>query len=363
MVNSHYVPQFILRQFCNDNKIMYCDKAARTIECRNVKSVFAEKGYYSDQTEKDLCHQIEYDFSVLYHNKLEAPRNSVVLNEDEMFILKKYLIVSAIRYKYIFTESELEFIDGLGDSYKTDVDNSLKKVLQSKNMNDLFKLISMDNPVKTAQKILSGERLDDDNINMPLWADAKNILYSYVVFIKAPEKEKFIIPDRGRGIYEGPMSRRKLTALMEYCMTHPDPVMMKILFMIDPHDYTIYPLTKDIAILSMSTFFKMFTDSDIKANVKFLDDCPTVSAMLGFGSREDIAPPKVKIFRGKKEYRYKVNRLGTHDISFLNCLMMAQAQNHFAFSDLMDISKSIENISDYEEFEFLRKTIDYITEL
>ena len=354
MVNSHYVPQFILRQFCNDNKIMYCDKAARTIECRNVKSVFAEKGYYSDQTEKDLCHQIEYDFSVLYHNKLEAPRNSVVLNEDEMFILKKYLIVSAIRYKYIFTESELEFIDGLGDSYKTDVDNSLKKVLQSKNMNDLFKLISMDNPVKTAQKILSGERLDDDNINMPLWADAKNILYSYVVFIKAPEKEKFIIPDRGRGIYEGPMSRRKLTALMEYCMTHPDPVMMKILFMIDPHDYTIYPLTKDIAILSMSSFFKLVTDSDVKANVKLPDDCPNVSSMLGFGSREDIAPPQVKIFRGKKEYRYKVNRLCTRDISFFNCLMMAQAQNHFAFSDVKEIPKSIDEISVYEEFKFLR---------
>ena len=104
-----------------------------------------------------------------------------------------------------------------------------------------------------------------------------------------------------------------------------------------------------------STFFILFTDSDIKAYLKLPDDCPTVSAMLGFEIREDIAPPKVKFFRGKKEYRYKVNRLGTQDISFLNCLMMAQAQKHFAFSDLMDISRSIEKISVYEEFEFLRK--------
>ena len=137
-------------------------------------------------------------------------------------------------------------------------------------------------------------------------------------------------------------------------MTHPDPVMMKILFMIDPHDYTIYPLTKDIAILSMSSFFKLVTDSDVKANVKLPDDCPNVSSMLGFGSREDIAPPQVKIFRGKKEYRYKVNRLCTRDISFFNCLMMAQAQNHFAFSDVKEIPKSIDEISVYEEFEFLR---------
>ena len=49
----------------------------------------------------------------------EAFKQFDALNEDELFILKKYLIVSAIRYKYIFTESELEFIDGLGDSYKT----------------------------------------------------------------------------------------------------------------------------------------------------------------------------------------------------------------------------------------------------
>lgn len=180
-------------------------------------------------------------------------------------------------------------------------------------------------------KVMSGDKLDNDTINMPLWAKVRNIVYSYVIFVKAPEKEKFIMPDRGRGIYEGPMSRRKLITLMDYCMVNPNPALMKILLMLDPHDYTINPLTKNIAILSMSTFFKLFTDSEVESNIVLPDDCPTVSAMLGFGSRDDITLPRVKYFRGKKEYKYKVNKLNAVDTSFFNIIMMAQSQNHFAF--------------------------------
>jgi len=55
MVRSHYVPQFILKNFCWDNKITYCDFETKTKELRNVYSVFSQKGYYSDEVENELC--------------------------------------------------------------------------------------------------------------------------------------------------------------------------------------------------------------------------------------------------------------------------------------------------------------------
>lgn len=360
MVNSHYIPQFILRSFCNDNKILYCDIDNKIVETRNTRSVFAEKGYYPEQIEKDLCSNIEYDFSVLYHNKLEKPGYSLTLSEDELFILKKYLIVSSIRYKYEYTQFELDYLDELGDSFKPDFVNNLNKVLHAKNSNELFDILEkvddyqkkMIQNFKATGNLLVDERLDDQNINMSLWAEVRDILYSYVVFIKASGSEKFVIPDTGKGIYEGPMSRRKLTGLIQNTLTHQNPALMQIMLMLTPHDYTIYPLTKDIAILSMSVFFKLFTDSEVKSNIILPEDCPTVSSMLGFGSRNDIAPPKVRINRGKKEYHYNINRLNSRDISHFNCLMMAEAKHHFAFSDINDISNSLKLTKKYSDRDF-----------
>lgn len=356
MVNSHYIPQFILRSFCKNNKIMYCDIDKKTIESRNTKSVFAQKGYYTEQTEIDLCKDIEYDFSVLYHNKLENPGNSLVLDENELFILKKYLIVSSIRFQYECTEFDYEIINKVGSSYMPDFEGSLNRVLHSKNVNKLYSILAEVDDSHFVEKLLSGERFDDTDINMHLWAEVKDILHSYIVFIKASGNEKFIIPDTGKGIYEGPMSRRKLTGLLQYTLTTPNPALMQIMLMLTPHDYTIYPLTSDIAILSMSVFFKLFTESEVKSNVILPEDCPTVSAMLGFGSKNDIEPPKVRFNKGKKEYRYKINRLNSIDISHFNCLMMAEVKHHIAFSDVADISKSLELINEYtnRDYSFIK---------
>jgi hypothetical protein len=66
-----------------------------------------------------------------------------------------------------------------------------------------------------------------------------------------------------KGIYEGPMSRRKITGLIECNMKSPNHILSQVLLNINPHDYTVCPLTKDVAVLSMSVFFKFFTDNKV----------------------------------------------------------------------------------------------------
>ena len=354
MVNSHYIPQFILRNFCVDNKITYCDMEHQKTELRNTRSVFSEMGYYPEGIEKDLCKKAEYLFANLYHNKLENARNSIVLTRDELFILKKYLIVTAIRYRYEFTEEEYAMMEELGSAFKVEFIDSLNHILNCETVDEVFQYLEM---VRKHLDITNLDKLiENPDINLFLWSEIKDIVYSYVVFVKVRGDEKFLIPDIGRGIYEGPLSRKKMTGLLETAISQENPVLVQISTMISPRDYTIYPLSKDMAVLSMSSFFKLLTDSEIKVNVILPEECPTVSAVLGFGSKDTITPPKVRNTGGTKEYIYDIKHITPADVSHLNCLMLAEAQHHIACSELSSLRKTLELSKEYtdRELSFMR---------
>ena len=53
LVKSHYVPQLILRHFGTDERIQYCDLDKKKVETRNIKSAFAEKGYYPETIDSE----------------------------------------------------------------------------------------------------------------------------------------------------------------------------------------------------------------------------------------------------------------------------------------------------------------------
>lgn len=90
MVNNHFIPQMILRHFCENEKIKYYDIENRTIETRTTKSVFSKKGYYPDQLEKDLGQKIEVQFANVLNKKLLCNTYKIVLTQEDMLILKKF---------------------------------------------------------------------------------------------------------------------------------------------------------------------------------------------------------------------------------------------------------------------------------
>ena len=348
MVNSHYIPQFILRGFSSDDKITYCDIDNKKIELRNTRSVFSERGYYSDALEKDLCIKAEYLFANLFHNKLEKARYSLTLTADELFILKKYLIVTSIRYRYEYTDDEKVMTEKLGAAFTDDFDENLNNILRCENVNDMFNYMKK---VPEYFDVANLDKLmDSGDVNVHLWAEIKDVIQSYIVFIKPQGTERFLIPDIGKGIYEGPMSRRKMYGLLEAGMQNP--TLLQIATMLTPHDYTIYPLTKDLAILSMSIFFKLLAESEVTSNVRLPEECPTVSSVLGFGSSNAIKPPKVKMNCGTKEYHYEVQRVNARDISHFNCIMMAEAKKYIACAGLDTVKKSAGMVKEYTNRDF-----------
>lgn len=324
-------------------------------ELRNTRSVFSEKGYYPEGIEKDLCKKAEYLFANLYHNKLENARNSIVLTREELVTIKKYLIVTAIRYRYEFAEEDSALMEELGRAFKVEFIDSLNRILNCETIEETFQYLEK---VNEHLSINNMDKLrESTDVNLPLWAEIKDALYSYIVFVKTRGDEKFLIPDIGRGNYEGPLSRKKMSGLLEAAISQENPVFFQIGMMVSPRDYTIYPLSQNMAILSMSSFYKLLTDSEIKVSVILPEECPTVFAVLGFGSRDTIIPPKVRNIRGTKEYIYDIKQITATDVSYLNCLMLVEAQHHIACSDLSSLKKTLELSGEYtdRELSFLKQ--------
>ena len=175
MVNSHFIPQFILRNFCSDNKIQYYNKSTQTLETRSTRSVFSEKGYYPDHLEKELCSKIEYQFSVVLNNKILNARNNITLNYEDMWILKKFLIITMLRihddnmehntwYKFLKRDGFIQNPDEFQSKFSGDFYENITKIL---NCSD---------PISALE-------LTETEANMTLFSFVRDVINSYNVFV------------------------------------------------------------------------------------------------------------------------------------------------------------------------------------
>lgn len=336
MVNSHYIPQLILRHFCVDNHIQYCDIERQMVQERTTRTVFSEQGYYPDELEYDLCVKIESQFGNLLNNNLIKERYKITLNAEEMLLLKKYLLISIFRYR----TDELEKDPILQGLSKKQLENlggnffdNINKILQCRTKEEVFRYVD----------IASSET----NIN--LMAYVKDILCSYIVFVRTNNcKEDFIIPDRAWATYEGPIHIKKFTGTIELAMKTGDPLLMQIAAMTTPHDYSIFPLTKDLAVMTISPFFKLCL-SGSSYNIKFTEEAPTLSKSLGFGSEKTITPPTPRETYGKvSEYVCEIQQLSKGDTIFLNSLLLSNADKYFAYADIERVLQSIKSYGRYQ---------------
>lgn len=335
MVNSHYIPQLILRHFCVDNNIQYCDIEKERVERRTTRTVFSEQGYYPDELEHDLCVKIESQFGNLLNSKLIKERYRITLNADEMLLLKKYLMISIFRYRTDELEKDL-VLHGLSKEQLEDFGgnffDNINKVLACTTKEDALKYCSF-------------ETL---GTNINLMAYMRDVLCSYTVFVKTNNcGEDFIIPDRGWGTYEGPIHIKKLTETLELAMKTGDPLLFQIAAMTTPHDYSIFPLTRNMAVMTVSTFFKLCMP-DSPYNIKFTEDAPTLSQAIGFGSARTITPPVPKNVYGKgTEYLCEIQQLSKQDTIFLNSLLLSNADKYFAYAECARVKRSLESEGSY----------------
>lgn len=331
MINNHYIPQLILRHFCEDGKILYYDIEKHTTELRTTKSVFSEKGYYPDKLEKELCHKIEVQFANVLNKKILCENYKITLTEEDLLTLKKYLIITILRvrdedmvhnawYQVLKRDGFITEEDSLKDFFSGDFFENINKILECRDLNTLLEIT-------------------DENLN--LFTFVKDVIYSYNVFVKSNNcKEDFIISDRGWAGYRGPISVKKLNAMLNMLEVEYDPYIDMLLHMSSPLDYAIFPLANNTAVIMVSPAFKMCLPG-APYNILYPENAPSLSRCLGFGSANTIAVPDNKFLRdGTKEYRYNIQQLPRQDVVFLNELLINNAEKFIGFgnSDRVRIS-------------------------
>lgn len=335
MVNNHYVPQFILRHFCEDEKIHYHDIEEHTTELRTTKSVFFEKGYYPDKLEKKLCHKIETQFANILNKKILCENYKIALSADNMLILKKYLIIAILRvrdnnlihnawYQVLKRDGIIPKGNSLKDFFSGDFFENMNRILECQTLDALLEVVQ------------KGE-------NLNLYTFVKDVVYSYNVFVRTNNcKEDFIISDRGWAGYRGPMSVKKLNAMLNMLEVRYDPYIDMLLHMSSPLDYAIFPLANNMAVITVSPAFKICLPGS-PYNIIYPDNAPSLSKCLGFGSANTIAMPDNKILRdGTKEYRYSIQQLSKQDVVFLNELLINNAEKFIGFANPSRISLSLD---------------------
>ncbi len=96
MSNSHYVPRLILRKF-SDKLSLYNIKTGEFKENIPPEHAYAIKGFYDEETEKKLNLRIESQFGGLLSNLILKRDKEISLSRANLFLVKKFLMVSVIR--------------------------------------------------------------------------------------------------------------------------------------------------------------------------------------------------------------------------------------------------------------------------
>lgn len=336
-MNSHYIPQFILRNFCNDNgNLVYCDFDNKTTSVRNTKSVFAESDYYPDKLESDLCHKIEHAFANLFHNKLENAKGSIDLTADEMFILKKYLIISCLRYKYYMTDRDKEFLKKIPKEYhnlyRVDSIEAINKIISIENDDELNKYLEH---IMEVRHLAYNGQTDKSDYNLQILMDAREAYYNDLIFLQSNSNEEFVIPDTGRAMYMVKDPLAKMLYAVSIKISEPNHPLNKLIDKLTPRDYTFYPLSKKLALLSVSPFYKGLLDIS-EENKQY--NAKKFAEALGFFNYKIM-----ESFAEKSDgnYSFPVLSIDDYDIQHFNSLSLNQSKHFIACSDLSKIQQSI----------------------
>nr|WP_314902025.1 hypothetical protein [uncultured Deefgea sp.] len=242
-------------------------------------------------------------------------------------------------------------MEGLGadpnfvKSYSENFYHNINKMLACANAEEISTYLNIDTD-KAIERASNSEHYGE----VKLFAYIKNILHSYIAIVSTNQcKEYLIIPDTGFSYkathlnFGSSGSFDKCMHTLNYALKSGNPYVLQVSKMLTPYDYMLFPVSKKMAIVSFSMFYKLFNSkSDIYGLLPL--NGMTVSELIGFGSSDIVEPPKVNQQNGKPVgYEYGIKQLSKKDVISLNTSMLNTAENYFGYCDLESIRSSIES--------------------
>ena len=192
----HYIPQFILKNFCYDdnNHLLYFDKQSGEVSSEDTRDVFMVKNLYRDEInnadnptkiEKDLA-VFENEISRIIKDKFLCGRDIVLtLQEDQK--LKLFFAIMGFRSK----ETNHKF----GDKISKESKAFYKQYQQDGDYIDLWKRnLGYVVNCRSIEEVLNHPQIDDP-FKIFFRRDTVGIFGMYIVVVEAKENDGFIIGD------------------------------------------------------------------------------------------------------------------------------------------------------------------------
>lgn len=307
----HYIPQFILRNFTNESgQLMYWNIGESKLETRNPRSVFMNMNMYRDEeNHQDNPTQIESSLSNFEKeiaeliNKKMLTGNEIILDRTELESFRIFLFLLSFR-------SDLRMNQYKNKKFDPFTLEILKKYAPDENFENLWKI-----EVEELSKCRTYEEIENSTIiDEIIKQDFFNLLKGmYMTFVDARGGE-FVISD--------------LYPTLEIFPIHSQA---------NIHMHCLYQLSPTRLLLLNHIMFKQETND------------PMIETMKKFSQIKGnlIIPPKNSYtnqfsYSKTDKYRYKVNKIYSDDVEYINALILNEARIGVAFRDSSRICNSIE---------------------
>lgn len=351
--NNHYVPRLILRRY--GNKINKYNLKTKNFNISSkLEKSFSCNNLYPIELEKKLS-TIESKFAQLLDKKILNSNNKIILNREEIILIKKFLLLEMFRVPDVFNEDknkrnnnkQLKKLFNItekeikNETYKEYIYRTMKVIIESNNFQELIKN-------------------EDITYEALYWFLVFNNCY-IVIWDSKNSKEDFFITDRGMtcehektkftlekiGINEEVLKNSYILSKMfdEKMSVEINEFYKNLMSLCWPiqANFYMFSLSETKMIGLVNPWFKLFLDEE---TIKFVKETP------------DFFPSKISKYALKNNsnkyvnnknfsldkndsYIYEVINLKFEDVCLINCLMLDRADELIAFVDSKKILRSI----------------------
>lgn len=197
MINApkrhHYIPQFILKNFCNDGQhIYYYDAITKQISLQDKANVFMERNFYCDeinyptmpvQIEKDLA-KYESEVAIIIKNILD--NNEIIISKKDYDSLLLFFAIMSFRSK--------NANDTLNDNASYESKEFFKFWQNDGNLTDFWKRnLGIIAKCRSIEEVSKSEA--DDPIKAFMIRDTFGFTGKYIMIFERRGNEEFVITD------------------------------------------------------------------------------------------------------------------------------------------------------------------------
>lgn len=306
----HYIPQFILRNFNNENEqLFYWNIAEGKLEKRHTRSVFMNFHMYRDEiNHEDAPTAIESSLSVFEREIAELIRNKV-LDKKEIILTRRELESMRIFLSLLSFRSNLRMEQYRDKKFFGNDEELLKQYTNGGDFEDLWK-----REIEALSKCRSYEEIEKNTTITPtIKMEFFNELKGQYMTVADARGGEFLITD----IYP---------TLEIYPVRANVNLHMHVLFPISPTRVLILNHIMFKMPILEEPFRSMVNRSQIKGNM--------------------IVPPKNKYEKGTYTpddlFIYNPTKIYEKDVNYINALLLNEARVGIVFRSKERIQKSIE---------------------